>query len=100
LFSGNQSQLARRPIYMNIDRADQCMLRNAFPKSEIYTFVIITHHPSQKHVQSFAGGIAGGSCNVLAGAIRRIRMIEKLFFELGQRIFYRNKKPIRQKRIL
>src|SRR5690606_29675356 len=36
---------------MNIKRNRKVLLVNIFPQTEIYTFIILPHHPAQKHHQ-------------------------------------------------
>src|SRR5690606_41397535 len=52
---------------MYVAGADQLVRADFFPETEIDSLVVVSDHPAEKHIQSFAGRLAFGSGNVFHG---------------------------------
>src|SRR5690242_14316876 len=74
---------------MDIHGHDQLSGRNTFPDTEVDAVMVITHHPSQVHIEPLAGGITRGRGNMLTGSLRMI-VGEEYFIKAGQGLFRRS----------
>jgi len=74
---------------MQVDRTDQAGRGDVFPDPEIHAFVILPHHPAEKHVQAFAGGTFFRTGNMFPCTGRGVFQGEKVMMKTGQHCFYR-----------